>query len=135
MCFVKIEAKLPEKMGKQNTNAMRTSKTSGRTGRGRGNGKEKKNLISNYCIQQQQEKEKRCKINELNNDEREDMDEEKQNSTMEAHSQQSLNKYNTNEVDNNKNTDKNENTIGLGDNSSINMLDKSCTGEKLNSDE
>ena len=63
------------------------------------------------------------------------MDEEKQNSTLEAHSQQSLNKYNTNEVDNNKNTDKNENTIRLRDDSSINMLDKACTGEKLNNDE
>ena len=50
MYFVKIEDKLPEKMGKQNANAMKTSKTSGRTRRGGENEKGKKNLISNYYI-------------------------------------------------------------------------------------
>lgn len=108
MCFVKIEAMLKEKMGKQNMNAQKTSKISGRTGRGRGSGKGKKNLISNYYIQQQQEKEKRREVEELNNDEWEDIDEEKQNNNFEAHSQQSINKPNTNDQIENQNMNQHE---------------------------
>ena len=54
---------------------MKSSRAPERTGRGKGGGKGRKNLISSY-IQQQQEKEKCRKVEETNNDEWEDMDEE-----------------------------------------------------------
>ena len=89
-------------MGKQSLNATATSKISGKTGRGTGNEKGKKNLISNYCMQQQQEKEKRRKVEGLKNEGSEDMDEGDQNNASTAHSNQNINKCDIKEVNNNE---------------------------------